>query len=66
MIFQLRDGQIARIDEYFDAAAVGPLAALLTAACGADDAAGPRRDGSGRTDADSGGGPCSRRSSRPP
>jgi ketosteroid isomerase-like protein len=32
MIFQLRDGRIVRIDEYFDAAAVGPLAALLPAA----------------------------------
>jgi hypothetical protein len=29
---ELVDRQIARIDEYFDAAAVGPLAALLTAA----------------------------------
>jgi ketosteroid isomerase-like protein len=29
MVFGLRDGQIDRIDEYFDAAAVGPLAALL-------------------------------------
>jgi ketosteroid isomerase-like protein len=31
MIFQLRDGQIVRIDEYFDPAAVGPLAALIPA-----------------------------------
>jgi ketosteroid isomerase-like protein len=31
MIFELRDGRIYRIDEYFDAAAVGPLAALLPA-----------------------------------
>jgi ketosteroid isomerase-like protein len=32
MVFELRDGRIYRIDEYFDAAAVGPLAALLPAA----------------------------------
>jgi ketosteroid isomerase-like protein len=32
MVFELRDGRIGRIDEYFDAAAVGPLAALLPAA----------------------------------
>jgi ketosteroid isomerase-like protein len=32
MIFGVRDGRIARVDEYFDAAAVGPLAALLPAA----------------------------------
>jgi ketosteroid isomerase-like protein len=29
MVFELREGRIYRIDEYFDAAAVGPLAALL-------------------------------------
>ena len=32
MIFQVRGGRIVRIDEYFDGAAVGPLAALLPAA----------------------------------
>jgi ketosteroid isomerase-like protein len=32
MIFELCDGRIHRIDEYFDAAAVGPLAALIPAA----------------------------------
>jgi ketosteroid isomerase-like protein len=31
MIFQLRDGLIVGVDEYFDAAAVGALAALLPA-----------------------------------
>ncbi len=31
MIFQLRDGRIVRLDEYFDGAAVGPLAAPLPA-----------------------------------
>ena len=31
MIFGLRDGLIVRVDEYFDAAAVGPLASSLPA-----------------------------------
>ena len=31
MVFELRDGRIVRIDEYFDAAALGPLTALLPA-----------------------------------